>query len=116
MRTSKNKMNATLEKAIRKTFAQALTDFKDPAEMEKFLESFFIGAELITYAKRLSIAYWLSKGRSYENIKTNLKASSATIAQVRVLTNKDGVKLALKKMEAEEWANEWAEKIKKFIK
>jgi len=27
-----------------------------------------------------------------------------------------GFKLALKQMEAEEWANVWAERIKKFIK
>jgi hypothetical protein len=44
----------------------------------------------------------------------NLKVSSATIASVQEFLEKPGFKLALKKMEAEEWANIWAEKIKKF--
>ncbi|MCX6705532.1 MAG: Trp family transcriptional regulator [Candidatus Woesebacteria bacterium] len=73
-------------------------------------------SELETFAKRLSIAYWLKKGRSYENIKTNIKVSSATIATIEKLSKKPGFAAGVKKMEAEEWANVWAEKIQKFIR
>jgi uncharacterized protein YerC len=83
-------------------------------EAETFLKDFFNDAELETFTKRLAIAYWLKKGRSYTNIMQNLKVSSATIASVQEFLEKPGFKLALKKMEAEEWANIWAEKIKKF--
>jgi uncharacterized protein YerC len=116
MRTSSNKLNRSLNNQITKTFAQTLIDFKNPIEMNKFLLDFFNESELETFAKRLSIAYWLKKGRSYENIKNNLKVSSATIASIEKLTKKPGFILAIKKMEAEEWANVWAEKIQKFIK
>lgn len=99
-----------------KTLAQTLVDFKNIEEMHAFLSDFFNESELETFAKRLSVAYWLKRGRSYENIKTNIKVSSATIATIEKLLKKPGFALALKKMEAEEWATLWAEKIQRFIK
>ena len=113
---SENKLNPSMKSQLIKTFAQTLIDFKIMDEMHGFLTDFFNDSELETFAKRLSIAYWLKKGRSYENIKTNLKVSSATIATIEKLSKKPGFALAIKKMEAEEWANVWAEKIQKFIK
>ena len=116
MRISKNKLNDSLKKEIIRTFFQTINDLKGTGEIETFFKNFFNDAELETYSKRLAIAYWLKKGRSYENIKNNLKVSSATIATVEKLLNSEGFKLALKKMEAEEWANVWSQKIKKFVK
>lgn len=116
MRISENKLNSSFKNQITKTFAQTLVDFKNMDEMHKFLTDFFNDSELETFAKRLSIAYWLKKGRSYENIKTNIKVSSATIATIEKLSKKPGFVSAIKKMEAEEWANIWVEKIRKFAK
>ena len=116
MRISKNNLNSSLKKEILNSFVQTLDDLNGVEEKRQFLEDFFNDLELETYAKRLAIAYWLKKQRSYENIKTNLKVSSATIATVEKSLDKKGFKLALKKMEAEEWANVWAEKIKKIVK
>jgi uncharacterized protein YerC len=115
-RTSEQKLSPSLSKQIKKIFAQTLTDFKDQEETEKFLSHFFTSAELEVFAKRLAIAYWLKKKRSYVNIKNNLKVSSATIAAVQVMSAKEGFKMGVKKIEAEEWANQWAERIKKFVK
>ena len=95
---------------------QAIADLRDDDEAKKFLTDFFNESEYEAFAKRLAIAYWLKKGRSYNNIKENLKVSSATIATIQSGLEKPGFKLALKKIEAEEWANQWAKKIKKFIK
>ncbi len=114
MRVSKNRLNSSLRKEILNSFIQTLDDLKGAREKEIFLNDFFNLLELDTYIKRLAIAYWLKKGRSYENIKTNLKVSSATIAVVEKQLETPGFKLALKKMEAEEWANVWSEKIKKL--
>jgi TrpR-related protein YerC/YecD len=116
MRTSQNKLNSALKNQLVKTFAQTLTDLKNSQEMNTFLTDFFNASELETFAKRLSVAYWLTKKRSYENIRTNIKVSSATIATIEKLLQKPGFALALKKMEAEEWASQWVEKIQKFIK
>jgi len=115
MRTSKKVLNPSLKDQIAKTLAQTLTDLKDFKETQIFLNDFLTEAELGTFAKRLAVAYWLKKGRSYTNIKTNLKVSSATIAGVASSMNAPGFQLALEKIEAEEWANQWSEKIKKFV-
>lgn len=116
MRLSQDKLHPSLKNQVIKTLAQTLTDFKDIDEAYTFLQDFFNESELETFAKRLSIAYWLKKGRSYTNIKQNLKVSSATIASIQASMDKPGIKLAIKKLEAEEWANVWAEKIRKFVR
>lgn len=116
MRLSQDKLHPSLKNQIVKTLAQTIVDLKDIDEAHTFLQDFFKESELETFAKRLSIAYWLKKGRSYSNIKQNLKVSSATIATVQGLMHKTGIGLALKKLEAEEWANVWAEKIRKFVR
>lgn len=90
-----------------------LTDLKNPKEIETFLNDFFSDEELETYTKRLAVAYWLKKGRTRQNIKDNLKVSSTTITSIEKEMDTPGFKLALKKVEAEEWANIWAERIKK---
>ncbi len=116
MRSSEQKLNVSLGKQITETFIQVITDLRDTSETKTFLKDFFNETELEAYTKRLAIAYWLKKGRSYNNIKENIKVSSATIASVQSMIDKPGFKLALKKIEAEEWANKWSEKIKRFIK
>ena len=113
MRRSSIKLNPSLKNQITKTFAQAIADFSDFDEVYLFLNDFFTDSELETYSKRLAIAYWLKKKKSYVNIKNDLKVSSATIADVSSHMDKKGFQLAIKKIEAEEWANQWADKINK---
>ncbi|MGA2910424.1 MAG: Trp family transcriptional regulator [Candidatus Microgenomates bacterium] len=109
-------MNSSLKRQLLRTFAQMMDDLKDKKEIEKFLTDFFDDAELEKYIKRLAIAYWLKKGRDNENIKRNLKATPKEISEAQKSLKKDGIKLALKKIEAEEWANQWSEKIKNITK
>jgi len=109
-------VNPSLKKQLLRTFSQMIDDLKDPKEIEIFLTDFFDEAELEKYVKRISIAYWLKKGRDSENIKRNLLATSKEITEAEKSLKKGGVRLALKKIEAEEWANVWSEKIKKFKK
>jgi uncharacterized protein YerC len=116
MRISEKKLNPSLEKQIRESFIQMIADLRDVNEAKIFLKDFFNDTELEAFVKRIAVAYWLKKGRSYANIKENLKVSSATIASVQNMIGREGFKLALKKMEAEEWANQWSEKIRKYIK
>ena len=116
MRTSDKNMNKILKRQVEKTFVQVLADLKAPDEVESALKDFFTETELETFAKRLAIAYWLRKGRSYANIKENLKVSSATIAVVSEMMKAPGFELLLKRVEADEWANLWSDRIKKFVK
>lgn len=116
MRTSSQKLNYSLKNQIIKVLAQTLADLKNTREALVFIQDFFTDAEIETFAKRLAIAYWLKKKKSYTNIKQNLKVSSATIAEVSSSAETPGFKRALEKIEAEEWANQWAKRIKKFTK
>ena len=93
-----------------------IDDLDSPKEIEVFLTDFFDEEELEKYIKRISIVYWLSKGRDEENIKRNLQASLKEIIESQRLLKKERVKLALKKIEDEEWANVWSDKIKKLAR
>ena len=115
MRTSEKRLNKSLDNQIKQMLYQTFVDLGNSTDVSGFLDSFLTEAEHETFAKRLAIAYWLRKGRSYSNIKTNLKVSSATIASVQSMVEKPGFQKALKKLEAEEWASVWATRIKKFL-
>lgn len=117
MRVSKRKMNGILEKELLRTFYQLIADIKTPEEAETVFKDLLGQTELTVLTKRLGIAYWVSKGRGVANIRENLAVSSATIETVKhQLPNSNGLALALKKITADEWANKWAEKIKKLVR
>ncbi len=107
-------MNPSLKRGLLHTFVQMVEDLKDKKEIELFLKDFFDDEELEKYIKRISIVYWIKKGRDEENIKRNLLASEKEIKMAHEILKKEGTRLAIKKIEAEEWANKWVEKIKKF--
>lgn len=115
MRISHNKVSHILKKQIVQTLVQLLTDLNKPQDTNLFLQDFFTDSELEAFSKRLAVAYYLKKGRSYSIIKENLKVSSATIASIQEGIEKPGIKLAIKKLEADEWANVWATKIGKIL-
>lgn len=115
MQTSKRVVNKTLERQLAQTVYQLVVDIKNPGNAESILSTILSPVELSTVIKRVSIAYWLSKGRKYENIKNNLKVSSASIAEVQKQIKKPGWQLTLKYLSADEWATVWEEKIKKFL-
>ena len=106
-------MNA-LQKQVTNTFFQTLEDLKTKDNFETFLKDFLTEKELDLFTNRLAIAYWIKKGRDVSNIKTNLKATLKEMQEVKAKIDSKGYKLAIKLMEAEEWANKWAEKIKKL--
>lgn len=116
MRLSKDKVNPHLKKELFATLHQTLSDLKNKDDVKSFLEAFLSPTEHETLAKRVAVSYWLDKGRGYANIKTNLKVSSATIAGIQESQKLPGVKLALSRIKAEEWASVWSEKIKKFVR
>jgi uncharacterized protein YerC len=108
-------MNQTLKNQLEKTLIETISNLSKE-DLTVFLKDFLTESELESFSKRLSVAYWLRKKRSYENIQTNLKVSTRTIAQIQNLMKKEGFQKALKDMEAEEWANIWSEKIKGIVK
>lgn len=118
MQVSKQNVSKSIEKKIFKSLYQVIADLKKPNEVEKFLEDVLSETERTVLAKRLGIAYYLSKNKSYEAIRQDLKVSSATIASVQKWLEKggEGLQLAIKAIEADEWAGEMAEKVSLGLK
>ena len=118
MQISKKGVDKKIEKRIFKALYQALADFKTPTQIENFLDDVLSETERMVLAKRLGIAYCLSRNLSYEKIREDLKVSSATIASVQKWLEQggEGLSLALKTIEAEEWAGEMTAKIVKKVK
>lgn len=114
MRLSKKEVNPSLKRELVNTLAQTVSDLNSPKEALVFIRDFFSQNELGIFSKRLAVAYWLKKGRSYTNIQRNLKVSSATISEVSQMMTKKGFSLGIKKIEAEEWSNKWVEKFQKL--
>jgi len=95
---------------------QTLADIKKPQEAKLFLKQLLSETELSVLTKRFGIAYLLNKGKNYREIKDSLKISSATISSIAdELKKGEGLKVGLKKVEANEWAERWAKKIKKML-
>ena len=92
-----------------------VADIKSVNEAEVIFSSILSETELITVIKRLGVGYWLTKKRSYEVIKDNLKVSSATIATIQQELKNPGWNQAIRKVLAEEWATKWEAKINLFL-
>jgi uncharacterized protein YerC len=116
VQVSKQKVNKILEKQLQQMWYQMVADIKTPQEAEVIFSNLLSGTELTTVIKRLATGYWLTKKRSYEVIRDNLKVSSASIATIQKDLKNPGWQLAIKKILAEEWATKWEEKIRKLIK
>ena len=113
MQISKQDVDQRVEKKIFKSLYQVLADIKQPRAVEKFFDGILTSTERVALAKRLAIAGYLKKNRSYEVIKNELKVSSATIATVQELLEQEneGLITALKTIEADEWAEALTDKI-----
>lgn len=115
MQVSNRKLNRTLEKQVLEMWLQLLCDVKDAREMKTILSDLMTESEMIAMAKRLSIAVYLNKGRSYEDIKNNLKVSSATIASVAEMMGNQGMEAAINRVRADQWAEEWSSKLSEIF-
>ena len=94
MQVSKQKLNKTIEKQIYSIFYQLIADVRSTGEAETIFGDLLSDTEKQVLTKRLAIAIFLDKGRSYENIKNTLKVSSATIASVQEQMGDPGIQMA----------------------
>ncbi len=115
MQSSSKKLNKTIEKQIFKMLNQVLADARKDDEVKVLLQDLLTDSERLAMSKRLAIALYLDKGRSYENIKKNLRVSSATIAGVAEQMGNPGMQMAINKIKAEQWAEEWSKKLVKML-
>ena len=116
MQVSRKKINPAVKNQISNLLYKVIADIKNPDEAKEFLGSFLGKSEQEIIARRLSIAYLLSKGKTYSFIKNNLAVSSTTVATIAKQIDKGkGFKVALEKIQADEWAEKWSKKISQMF-
>lgn len=93
-----------------------MDDLKDKNETEIFFKDLLGENEYTGLVTKLAVVYWLRKKRPIDVIQNNLGVSNKFISEIEKRMNTEGIKLAIKYMEAEEFANTWASRIKKFTK
>jgi len=118
MQISKKGVNKKVSTRIFTSLYQVLADFRRPVQVASFLNDILSDTEKTVLAKRLGIAMYLSKNKSYDAIRKDLKVSSATIASVQKWLEQggEGLTLAIKTIEADEWAGDLAQKISSSFK
>ena len=115
MQVSSQQMNRNISRQIFKMLFSILADTRNIREVEEMFADLLTDSERMAIAKRLAIGVYLDKGRSYENIKENLKVSSATIAAVAESMGNPGMQRAINMIKAEEWAGVWTDKIMRLV-
>ena len=117
MQISKKRLKKEVEKEAYQIFYQLFADLSNPKEVKIFLNDFLTKIEATSLVKRLMVALNLEEGKSYDYIKENLRVSSATIANVDKMMNKNsgGFVLAFRKIKAEQWAENLTKKISEFF-
>lgn len=116
MQLSQNPINKNLEKQLTDLFYGVLAEMNTGEQIKMVMEDALTEAERAAMIKRLGIALYLDKGRSYEDVKNNIKVSSATIASVAENLGNPGWQEMIKQIKAEEWAGEWTSKLTGKIK
>lgn len=111
MQLSSNPLNKNIEKQLSEMFYGILAELSTPEEVKTVLKDVLTEGERTAILKRLGIAVYLDKGRNYEDIKNNIKVSSATISSVASNVGNPGWQEAIRRIKAEEWATEWTNKI-----
>jgi TrpR-related protein YerC/YecD len=117
MQLSKKKITPELKTEIVHNLHQVIADFKKEPEIEMFLNDILTESEVMALAKRLAISQELLHGGSYNQIRSQLKVSSATIASIqdRLETGTGGLRLAVDKLNIDHWAGLWAKRVTKFL-
>lgn len=116
MQLSTEPLNKNIEKQLNEMLLGILAEINSPEEIDVILKDLLTETERVAIIKRVGVAVYLDKKRSYEDVKNNIKVSSATIAQVSKSIANPGWIEILRRIKSEEWAEVWSEKISKGIK
>lgn len=116
MQLSNNPLNKNIEKQLSEMMYGILAELSTPEDVKMVMNDVLTEGERMAILKRLGIAVYLDKGRSYEDIKNNIKVSSATIASVAENLGNSGWQEMIRRIKADEWASDWTEKISQRVK
>ena len=111
MQLSNKPINKNIEKQLSEMMYGILAELSNPEDIKMVMNDLLTKGEKMAVLKRLGIAVYLDKGRSYEDVKNNIKVSSATIASVAENLGSAGWQEMIRRIKAEEWATKWSNNI-----
>lgn len=82
---SKRVLRKEIEEKVTETFLEAISQVRDKAEVQLFINDLLSPVERVMLAKRMAIAVLLLKGWDYRSIDDLLKVSNDTIAKVSLI-------------------------------
>ena len=82
MQVSKKVLDQKTQEQLQMLLFAFVKEISESDDSEILLHGFFTPTELTVFSKRLAIAVYLVNGHSYNEIKEELKVSSATVASV----------------------------------
>lgn len=86
---SKHQLSSKIYTKIFSLFPQFLSRMTSRGKLDLFVNEFFAPTEKIVIAKRVAIAFMLTKGYTYEIICNKLKVSHGTVAKVATFLKSD---------------------------
>lgn len=97
---SRYKLRPEVWSKVFNLFTTSLSSIKNKDNVEVFLNDFLSPTERIILAKRFAIAVLLAKGNNYEQIKSLLHVTSATISKVNesLKYNEKGINETIKEV------------------
>jgi len=96
---SRFKLDRKTQNEILENFFKSFSDLRTNDQVQLFIDDLLTRTEKIMLSKRLAIAVLLHSGTSYQEIKTTLKVSGATIASVNNSLNQgSGYTLVISKL------------------
>ncbi len=107
---SKRYLHQQVEGRILDLFWTSLSLLSNKADMEQFLDDLLTPTEKLMLAKRIAVAFMLTKGYNYPDINEQLKVSDPTIWQIKTklqFAGKGYKRVIAEIMQREEWEERW---------
>jgi len=111
VQVSKNPLGKETSLEIQNALWWLLAKLNQDSDIKSFLNCLLTKTEKIMLAKRLAIAFLVSRGYNYRDISDVLKVSTATVCKIKEIMDKseNNYEIFLKRLEKRE-------ELKKFVK
>jgi Trp operon repressor len=109
MQISKQALSPKVSKQLFDRLCNMLALAHHPDDVKKILKELLSETERVAIMKRVGIALSLAEGKSYAEIKSRLKVSSATIAMVQEQAAQPGWQIIIEAMKVQasaDWMNQ----------
>lgn len=117
VQVSKNPLGKETNLEIQATLWWLLARLNQDNDVKSFLNCLLTKTEKIMLAKRLAIAFLISKEYNYRDISDVLKVSTATICRMKEIIDKseNNYDIFIKKLEKREELKKFAKQFDKFV-